>query len=127
MEAKTLSAIWGAPDNTRLTAKQSSFRLPVHVAAKLAALAEMYPQKSKTQTIGDLLAAAIAEMEKGLKSFPGEYWQTDEHDGELYWAVGPAQDFRTLSNKHYKELEKELGNESPEVLFTPLVVGKDAE
>ena len=127
MEAKTLSALWSAPDNTKLTAKQASFRLPVHVAAKLAALAEMYPQKSKTQIVGDLLAAALAEMEKGLTSHRGEHWHTDEHDGELYWAVGPAQDYRTLSNKHYKELEKELGNESAEELYAPLVVGKDGE
>lgn len=36
MKASDLVTIWSAPDNSRLTAKQYSFRLPVHVAAKLA-------------------------------------------------------------------------------------------
>ena len=40
-----LHKVWAAPDNTRLTAKQFSFRLPVHVAAKLSALCETFPQK----------------------------------------------------------------------------------
>lgn len=29
-----------------------------------------------------------------------------------------------LANKHYYELENELGNEKPEPLFTELVVGE---
>jgi len=41
MKASDLVTVWSAPDNSRLTAKQYSFRLPVHVAAKLAALEEL--------------------------------------------------------------------------------------
>ncbi len=126
MDAKSLSSVWSAPDNSRLTAKQSSFRLPVHVAAKLAALAEMYPQKTKTQIVGDLLAAALAEVEKGLPAFPGRFFTKDENDGELYEATGPAERFRTLSNKHYAEFEAELGTESPAALYgSVLLVHKD--
>ena len=117
MEAKDLAKLWSSPDNTRLTAKQSSFRLPVHVAAKIAALGEMYPQKTKTQIVGDLLAAALAEVEKGLPTFPGKFFDKDEDGEEMFEATGPAQEFRTLTDKHYVELEKELGNESPKPLF----------
>ena len=120
MEAKDLAKLWSSPDNTRLTAKQSSFRLPVHVAAKLAALGEMYPQKTKTQIVGDLLAAALAEVEKGLPAFPGKFFDKDEDGEEMFEAAGPAQNFRTLTDKHYVELEKELGNESPQPLFSSI-------
>ena len=48
MKASDLANIWASPDNFRLTSKQSSFRLPVHVAARLAALSEIYPQRTKT-------------------------------------------------------------------------------
>ena len=57
MKASDLVTVWGAPDNSRLTAKQYSFRLPVHVAAKLAALESLYPTRSRTQLVGDLLTA----------------------------------------------------------------------
>jgi len=113
MKASDLVNVWASPDNSRLTAKQTSFRLPVHVAAKLAALSEMYPQKTKTQIVGDLLSAALADLESGLPSFPGRHFTDDEDQGPLYEATGPAEQFRTLTNKHYIELEKELGNESP--------------
>jgi hypothetical protein len=126
MEAKHLTSLWGAPDNSRLTAKQSSFRLPVHVAAKLAALADLYPSKTKTQLVGDLLAAALAEVEKALPGYPGRFFDNDEDGKPMYEEEGPAQRFRDLSNKYYIELEKELGNEEPGELYSgAILVHKD--
>lgn len=122
MKASDLANAWGSPDNSRLTSKQSSFRLPVHVAAKLAALSEMYPQKTKTQMVADLLSAALADLEQGLPSFPGKFFTDDEQDGPLFEAIGPAERFRTLTNKHYIELEKELGNESPTPFYTSVLL-----
>ena len=58
----------GSSKFTRLTAKQSSFRLPVHVAATLSALCELYPNKTRTQNVGDLLATAIDASVGGLQS-----------------------------------------------------------
>jgi hypothetical protein len=126
MNAKDLASVWSAPDNSRLTSKQSSYRLPVHVAAKLAALSEMYPQKTKTQIVGDLLAAALADLEKGLPSSAGRLVGKDDEGADLFEAVGPAQDFRRLTNKHYAELEAELGNASAPAFFErDLWVDKD--
>ena len=126
MKASDLANIWASPDNSRLTSKQSSFRLPVHVAAKLAALSEIYPQKTKTQMVADLLSAALADLEQGLPSFPGTFFVEDEVGQPLFEATGPAERFRTLTNKHYLELEKELGNESPTPFYTvALLVGKE--
>lgn len=128
MKAKNLAEAWSSPDNTRLTPKQSSFRLPVHVAAKLAALGEMYPQKTRTQLVADLLTAALADMEAGLPSFPGKYFTDDEEGKPLYEAVGAIESFRSLTNKHYIELEKELGNEAPQPFYTSKwLVSKDGE
>lgn len=129
MRAKDLRTVWGAPDNSRLTAKQISLRLPVHVAAKIAALCEMYPSKSRTQIVGDLLAAALAEVEEHMPSVSGQF--VDEHREQgvrIYEEVGEKARFMALANKHFKELEQELGNEAPEVLFqTPFLVAEDIE
>lgn len=121
MRATDLHAIWAAPDNSRLTSRQSSFRLPVHVAAKLNALCELYPNKSKTQIVGDLLATAIDASLEALPSAKGRVIDVVEDDNggqvELAADIGPWARFRKLANQHYADLERELGNDSPQLLY----------
>lgn len=114
MKASDLVTVWSAPDNTRLTAKQFSFRLPTHVAAKLAALEEMYPGRTRTQIVGDLLAAALAEVEGNLPSEQGRVIDVhpDTHE-DIHEMIGARATFRDLAQKHYAAIEKELGNEKP--------------
>ena len=114
MKASDLVTVWSAADNSRLTAKQFSFRLPVHVAAKLAALEEMYPTKSRTQLVGDLLSAAIADVEKAFPSVSGRSVarDPDTHE-EIFEKIGPFARYQSLAENNYREMEKELRNESP--------------
>ena len=74
MKTSHLHDIWAAPDNGRLVSKQFSFRFPVHIAAKIAALAEVYPQKNRTQIVADLLTTALDDLEKNL---PSKYYEAD--------------------------------------------------
>jgi hypothetical protein len=118
LKSSDLPKRWSAPDNSRLTTKQFSFRLPVHVAAKLAALEEMFPNKTRTEIVGDLLTAALEDVEA---SFPfekgraiGEHSDTGE---TIYENVGPSREFRNLADKYYVQLERELGNENPRPLY----------
>ena len=118
MKAFDLVTVWSAPDNSRVTSKQFSFRLPVHVAAKLAALEEMYPGKSRTQLVGDLLAAAIAEVERSIPSVNGTSLGIDPDTGEEdFELAGPLAWYWEKANKHYAAIEKDLGNDSPGRLF----------
>lgn len=118
MKAADLSKLWGTPDNSRLTRKQQSFRLPVHVAAKIEALCDIYPNKTKTEIVADLLATALDELIPNLPSQRGE--QVNEHPeyGRVFAVYGPAADFQRYANKHYKELERELDNKNPAELYT---------
>jgi len=129
MKASDLVTVWGAPDNSRLTAKQYSFRLPVHVAAKLAALEELYPTRSRTQLVGDLLTAAISEVERNLPAYATTQFGDVTEDGEqLYEAGGMVADYRRLANQHYEAIERDLGNEEPKKLFNgALLVTKDGK
>lgn len=72
MKASDLAKILGAPDNSRLTAKQQSFRLPTHVAAKINALCDVYPNRTKTEIVGLLLAAALDDAISHLPASLGE-------------------------------------------------------
>ncbi len=118
MKSADLHKVWGAPDNSRLTLKQQSFRLPTHVAAKINALCDVFPNKTKTEIVGDLLAAALEELVPQLPSDKGE--EIDHHPefGTIYAAEGLAVEFRERANKHFKDLERELGNKAAPNLYS---------
>ncbi|MBK1679879.1 hypothetical protein [Rhodocyclus tenuis] len=138
MKAANLHDAWASPDNSRLTPKQFSFRLPIHVAAKLAALCDMYPRKTRTQIIADLLASALDELEEKLpmelgypadddesEHYARQYAEEKGFDYEKpYHLSGPRAKFRNLANEYFEALEKELGNESPAPLFEPKYISE---
>ncbi len=116
MKTNDLLKVWGAFDNKRLCAKQFSIRLPVHVAARISALCDMYPSKTKTDIISDLLATSLDHIEETLPQYRES--QPFEVDGEeVYGNYGPKIEFHNLSNRYYQELEKELGNSNPKNLY----------
>ena len=117
MKPADLSKVWSAPDNSRLTPKQQSFRLPVHVAAKLNALCETFPNKSKTEIVGDLLATAIDEVEQQLPTVRGRQVNEDPDLGAIFELEGQRVEFRRLANKAFKEIERELGTKNPGDLY----------
>lgn len=109
MNTKDLHAIWNAPDNSRLTAKQYTVRLPIRVAAQLAALSEMYPRKTMTELIGDLLAAGLNQLADDLPTKNvGEKPLGFREDGEAEWEqIGPGVTFAQLTRKYLEEFERE--------------------
>jgi predicted DNA-binding protein len=116
MRTNDLLKIWGAFDNKRLCAKQFSIRLPVHVAARVSALCDMYPSKTKTDIIADLLASALDQIEEALPIYKSS--EMEEIDGhQFYPNYGPKVDFQKDSNKYYVEFENELGNQNPKNLY----------
>lgn len=122
MKPADLHTIWSAPDNTRLTTKQYSFRLPTHVAAQIEALCEMYPTKNRTQIVADLLASALKQVELSYPEVKGQFVASDINAGDFYEDVGLSKTYRSLSDKHFIALEKEQGNAEPKPLFGSLNV-----
>ncbi len=109
MDTKDLHAIWNAPDHSRLTAKQYTVRLPIRVAAQLAALSEMYPRKTMTDLIGDILAAGLDQLAEDLPTKNvGEKPLGFREDGEAEWEqTGPGVTFAQLTQKYLKQFETE--------------------
>ena len=106
MEPKDLSRLWSAPDNTRLTPKQLSIRLPLHVAAKISAICEMYPKKTKTEIIGDLLASALEQFAEGLSNEPDEL-EEGHKDPHFEWC-GIRGRYEGLVRESLDEMEQEI-------------------
>lgn len=123
MKPKDLVTVWSSPDNSRLTSKQYSFRLPVHVAAKIAALCEMYPTKSRTQIVGDLLSVALQGVEEGFAPVMPAEGPDAGDDGDLTFRdAGPQSLYCHLANKHNEEMEREMGNDDPQPIVLPRIV-----
>lgn len=109
MDAKHLLTTWTGPDNSRLMRNQTSMRLSVHVAAKISALCEMFPQRSKTQITNDLLSTALDELEESFENTP--YWGPSKEGEEV-----PTQktDYYALVDKHLAEIEASDGGAAVE-------------
>ncbi len=125
MKPKDLVTVWAAPDNSRLTSKQYSFRLPVHVAAKIAALCEMYPTKSRTQIVGDLLSTALQGLEDGFEPVKGPVFYDEPEEGLLYEDVGRHNTYRQLANKANAEIEREMGNDDPKPIVQLRIISNE--
>lgn len=118
MKANELVTLWGAPEPQRLTQKQLTIRLPMLVSAKISALCDLYPKKTKTDVIGDLLILALDQLEDALPKWKGE--QTGEGpDGRgIFQAIGMIKNYYNLTEKHLRELEKEAGVTEPMEFIT---------
>ena len=116
MKAKNLSAVWDSPDNSRLMKRQTSVRLATHIEARIAALCEMYPARTKSQFINDLLAAALDQIGESFEFVPAkdvfeEY--TDQGPCLFESDVGKRTKFLKLANNFLVQYELEIGNEEP--------------
>lgn len=109
MKGSELLSLWASPDNSRLTAKQFTIRLPLHVAAKISALCDMYPNKNRTEITGDLLATGLESIEAAFPIVPGKVYGSDPDTNEEFFDdVGPGKKYRALTSKYLKALELEL-------------------
>jgi hypothetical protein len=88
------------------TAKEYAVRLPLDDAARLQALAELFPGQSIEEIVTDLLGAGLDEIvaampyEKGPKVI-----SRDDHGDPVYEDVGLTPRFVELSRKYRKELQ----------------------
>lgn len=115
MSVKDMMSNWVRNNNSRLVKKQTSIRLPVHAAAKIEALCEMYPSKTRNEIITDLLTAALDDA---YDSFAFSRGDEICIDGEPHYTdCGARKEYTELANKHFIKLEKELGNNDPKHLF----------
>ena|ERR1044071_4476650 len=101
MKTQFLLKSWAGPDNSRLMRNQTSMRLSIHVAAKISALCEIFPQRTKTQLINDLLSEALDELEANLEDT--HPWEESEEGLENL----PTQKttYLTLVEKYRKDIE----------------------
>lgn len=97
-------------DKTKAT--RYSLRLPVGVAARLAAWCELHPQRSRTELVAELLEAGLAEAERSLRQpAPAADGPADTRQ-PVYLPTGAFAEFHGLVQKHHLQLERERDHEA---------------
>jgi hypothetical protein len=103
---KELLESWRAAAAAPRSARELAVRLPLDDAARLAALAEMYPGRTPEQLTTELLAAALAEVAAAMPYVAGDrVIATDEQGDPVYEDVGPTPRFMELVRAHRARLE----------------------
>ena len=108
MRVRELIEHWERATADTLTAERYEVRLPVRDAARIKALAEMYPRHDVGDIITDLLSAALEELEECLPYTEGGRVIAEDDQGDpIYEDVGPTARFRDLTRKHARALRGE--------------------
>jgi len=109
MSFKDLLANWRETAAQPRTATEYAVRLPLDDAARLAALAEMFPGRTPEQLITDLLATALQEIETSMPYIAGKkVISSDEQGDPIFEDIGLTPRFMELARKNRKKLEAEL-------------------
>lgn len=108
MKIRELVQHWQENAQGRLTATPYQIHLDLEAAARLGALQEMYPKHHVEELLGELLGAALEELEASLPYVKGnKVVSTDELGDPLYEDVGLTPRFLALSRQHLQRLNKE--------------------
>lgn len=109
MKITKLARHWENTGKVRLTNKVYELRLPIEDAARIGALAEMYPKRTQEDIISELLGAALDELESSFPYVEGsKVVGEDEMGNPLFEDVGPTPRFLNLSKKYTVLLKQEL-------------------
>lgn len=101
MRIKELVSHWETHANGNMTQESYAIKLTKEDAAKLQALAEMYPKRTPEQLLSELVSAAFSQLEASFPYVQGNrVIATDELGDPLYEDIGPTPRFLALSKKY---------------------------
>lgn len=109
MKIRDLLKEWEDTAASPRTAHEYRLHLPIYEAAKVSALAEMYPGRTEEQIITDLLTAALDELQASFPYIKGDdvvAW--DEEGDPIYEDAGLTPRFHRRTETHLKRLKQEL-------------------
>ena len=112
MRVKDLIEQWELSAAEPLTVEDYHLRLPVRDAARLRALASMYPRRTLEELLTDLIGAALDEIEEAMPYEQGERIVAEDDQGDpIYENTGPAARFRRLADEYLRRLVAGAGGE----------------
>ena len=105
MKIRELAQHWEENAKGHLTQTGYTIHLDMEAAARLAAICDRYPTRQPEELLGELIGAALEELEASFPYIKGsQVVATDEEGDPLYEDVGPTPRFLALSRRHLHEL-----------------------
>ena len=106
MKFKPLLDRWKKAAAPARTAKEYAVRLPLDDAARLEALATLFPGQPIEEFVTDLLGAALDEIAAAMPYERGpKVISRDDHGDPVYEDIGLTPRFVELTRKYKKNLE----------------------
>ncbi len=95
---------WGNNEAPQKTREAWSIHLSVEDAAKIEALADLFPGIDTERVISDLLSSALDELEACMPYVPGDtVIREDEQGDPVFEDVGLSPKFRELLRKRLED------------------------
>ena len=105
MRIAELISRWNDEPHGRTSARTYAVRLPLRDAARIEALRVMYPNRSDSQIMADLIRAALDELEVAMPYIPGKrVIAEDDYGDPIYEDLGPTPEFYSLSHEILRKL-----------------------
>jgi hypothetical protein len=105
MKFKALLDRWKKQAKPSVTAREYAVRLPVDDAARLHALADLFPGRTLEEITTDLMHAALDEVAASMPYEPGsKVISRDDQGDPVYEDVGLTPRFIELTRKYRKSL-----------------------
>ncbi len=101
MSFKALLQRWAEAPEAPLTAEEYTLRLRLEDAARVEALAEMFPGIRREQILMDLLSHALDELAEAMPYVAGDKVISEDEFGDpIYEDAGQTPRFIELTRKH---------------------------
>jgi hypothetical protein len=111
MKLKELAQAWETEATRQPIARKFDVSLPVRDAARILSLATMFPGKTETEIINDLLGAALDELGESFPYLQGTKVITEDEFGDpIYQDIGLTPRFHSLTQEHLMALTCENAN-----------------
>ena len=105
MSFKTLLDAWAAEEAPSRTSETYQVHLKTEDAAKIHALAELFPGVEHERVITDLLSVAVEQIEAAIPYVPGDkVIREDDFGDPVYEDTGMTPEFLELVRKYRKQL-----------------------
>ena len=105
MKIRELAQHWEQNAAGTLSRTGHVLHLDLESEARLAALIDMYPKRTAEELLGELVAAALEELEASFPYVQGrQVIATDEQGDPMYEDVGSTPRFLALSRQHLHSL-----------------------
>ena len=96
---------WKSEGHARTDVRAYDVHLPLRDAARVEALHMMYPGRSDSQLMADLIRAALDELEVAMPYVPGNrVIAEDDYGDPIYEDLGPTPQFYSLSHEILRKL-----------------------